>query len=203
MCGKIFLFSCFFLVPFSSLTVNIHAYSCFSTVYLKISPSLHFNAIPCRPEMTLYERVITAQSNGEEKWQWGNVAKNNCLKEHLWTAHQFWLLLQLRLLVLSSNSRAKGISWCNPVKSMAFIPGWLQVIQVNAMDDGQSLAFAAQLCIPNEISSSPEDPGELHMITLNQICPRALKSARWCKIWNNGNWKPELVLQKDWYLLLK
>ena len=42
ICSNIFLFSYFLLVQVSSLTVNIHAYSHFPTVDLKISPSLHF-----------------------------------------------------------------------------------------------------------------------------------------------------------------
>lgn len=86
--------------------VNMHAYSCFSTVDLKISPSLHFSSVPCRPEMTLYERIITAQSNGEEKWQWGNVAKTTV-----------WKSIS-ELLTNSGCSYSSGCLYCHPTPGL-------------------------------------------------------------------------------------
>lgn len=91
---------------FSSLTVNICAYSGFSTVELKISPSLHFNAVSCRPEMTLNERVTTAQSNGEEKRQWGNVAKTT-----VWESIS-------ELLTNSCCSYSSGYLYCHPAPGL-------------------------------------------------------------------------------------
>lgn len=96
------LFPC----TFSSVTVNIHAYSCFSTVHLKISSSLHFNAVSCRPEMTLNERITTAQSNGEEKWQWGNVAKATAWKS------------TSELLTNSPCSYSTGYLYCHPAPGL-------------------------------------------------------------------------------------
>lgn len=203
MCSKAFSFSSFYLVPFSSLIVNIHAYSCFSTADLKISPSLHSDAMSCRPEMTLNERVITAQSNGEEKWQWGNVAKTTV-----------WKSIS-ELLTNSGCSYSSGYLYCDwtpgPRAFLGVTPWWNPWIlsQGGCSHSRECCGWWAQPHICCTVvhlqwnQQQPWGPRGVHVVTLNQICPRALKSAQWCKIWNNHNWEPELVLQKDWYLLLK